>query len=110
MHSDMGKVDVQRSPVRYALWLLFVAVVIFFSILPWTSVNRARFGGAVGSFLILSIILYLRRKDLAAAARLFFDRHRPLIESRAEAILGGFIFIMICWCGLDIFANPYLYE
>jgi hypothetical protein len=113
MSINIQKISNGKFLLIFSILFLFVSLIISYMILPWVSINRARFMGTVITFLVLFWCLFLCARSLPVRWQTVFDKNNPLylfIESRALIILTVFILLIICWYGLDIFLNPYLYD
>jgi len=103
----------KKKLLRISFLLIGSLLLISFFILPHIAINRARFIGATFTFFIISWGLYYSKEYLSVRFGFLSDRlslSRLFFESKAGLILILFIVLIVCWSGLDIFMNPYLYD
>lgn len=90
-----------------------VSMTMSMVLIPYLPINRFRFLGASLTFLGLSFVLFLFRHQIQE--RLFDTKdNKPVIyqfvTSKVVPILSIIIVLIVFWCGVDIFVNPYLYD
>lgn len=110
---NMQKILTRESLQRLSIILFVILLMLSYFVHRWFSIKSISLIGVMITFLTMFWILYLCKDYIQIKWIFIFDKCHPFrlfIESKAVFILIIFILIVICWFGLDIFMNPYLYE